>query len=168
MQCRCTRRVNYSHRRSSTRNIRHCSLSCTFQTFRVKVFSAWTMELRACSVYCIVQEQGHMLLTKLTLCIPLFTTTQLAAIDLLSTVLFCLLSLLLCPPYLRGTPRKRVVPPGGVHSILMSMSVHLCITEKPHNWASPIFMHVACGHSLLILWTYVRYFRFCGWRHVFT
>jgi len=55
MQCRCTRPVNYKH--SSTRNILLCSRWCTFRTYKDKDFSAWTMDLRGCSVNCSARTQ---------------------------------------------------------------------------------------------------------------
>jgi len=64
-------------------------------------------------------------------------------------------------------------PPAEVRSIVISMSVCLSarITRKPHGQSSPNF-----GICCLWLWLgfsstalqYVMYFRFCGWRHVFT
>jgi len=54
------------------------------------------------------------------------------------------------------------------------LSVCLCagVSQQSHDRTSPIPVHVTCGRgsvslSPIALW-YVMYFRFCGWRHVFT
>jgi len=60
------------------------------------------------------------------------------------------------------------LPPRGVRNIAMSVSVCLsvCRTRKSHE-----LHHVACGHGSvsppLTALRYVKYFWFCGWRHVF-
>ena len=49
-------------------------------------------------------------------------------------------------------------PPDEVRSNVMNMSVCLsvcwlaCITWRPYGRSSPLFVHVACGHSLVLLW----------------
>jgi len=62
-------------------------------------------------------------------------------------------------------------PPGGVRTVVMSVSV--CLSFHSHNLKTtrPNFTKVLClwlrlGPPL-VAWRYVMYFRFCGCRHVF-
>jgi len=51
-------------------------------------------------------------------------------------------------------PAQLLLPPVGVRSIVMSMSVRLSarVSQKPHGRTSLIFVHVARGRGSVLLW----------------